>query len=315
MNMKMGLMKLAMPLFLAIACGFTQGFAAPILGSSLDTFAVLGQQGVTNVPTSTIGGNLGSAPNASIGGGYTFTAGSLQANTALAQNAQINLTSAIGSVNSSGPGILITGGNLDAFEASHGGSIAPGTYMVPFATTNLTGQLILNGGGSNTAVWNFLFPSSLITSTTSTVIVQNVGNGAGVGLYWDVGSQATLNGPTFEGNVLAGTLIAVGRGVVIDCGRLASSTAQVTLISDTISDRCVSSRFESSNGFDQGGRTGGGGTSVPEPGTLGLMVLSGLMMLAAGCARKRSRNARATAPIRLVFAPGATRCPGRVCAR
>jgi hypothetical protein len=74
-------------------------------------------------------------------------------------------------------------------------------------------------------VWRFLFPSSLITSTTSTVIVQNVGDGAHVGLYWDVGSQATLNGPTFEGNVLAGTLIAVGKGVTIDCSRLASSTA------------------------------------------------------------------------------------------
>ena len=292
MNTKADVMKLAVPLFFAIAYGPTQGLATPILGSSLDTFAVLGQQGVTDVPTSTIGGNLGSAPNASIGGGYVFTAGSLQANTALAQNAQINLTSAIVALNSSGPGILITGGNLDAFEASHGGSIAPGTYTVPAATTNLTGQLILNGGGSNTAVWTFLFPSSLITSTTSTVLVQNVGSGAGVGIYWDVGSQATLNGPTFEGNVLAGTLIAVGKGVTIDCGRLASSTAQVTLIADTISTGCASTGFASSGGFDQGGGTtgggggGGSGTAVPEPGTLGLMVLSGLIMLGRRLRRK-----------------------------
>ena len=130
-----------------------------------------------------------------------------------------------------------------------------------------------------------MFPKSLITSTTSTVIVQNVGDGAHVGLYWDVGSQATLNGPTFEGNVLAGTLIAVGKGVTIDCGRLASSTAQVTLISDTVSKGCVSTRFGSSNGFDQGGRTTGGG-GVPEPGTLGLMALSGLMMLGRRLRRK-----------------------------
>jgi hypothetical protein len=289
MSTKMDVMKLAVPLFFAVAYGPAEGLAQSILGSSLDTFAVLGQQGVTDVPTSTIGGNLGSAPNASVGGGYVFSSGSLQANTALAQNAQIDLTSAILAVNSSGPGMLITGGNLDAFEASHGGSIAPGTYMVPAATTNLTGQLILNGGGSNTAVWNFLFPSSLTTSTTSSVIVQNVGNGAGVGLYWDVGTAATLNGPTFEGNVLAGTLIAVGKGVTIDCGRLASSTSQVTLISDTISTGCASTGFASSGGFDQGGGTtggGGGGTAVPEPGTLGLMALSGLMMLGARLRRK-----------------------------
>ena len=281
MNTKLDVLKLAVPLFFAIAYGPTQGLAAPILGSSLDTFAVLGQQGVTNVPTSTIGGNLGSAPNASIGGGYTFTAGSLQADTPLAQNAQINLTAAIVAVNSSGPGMTITGGNLDAFEALNGGSIAPGTYTVPAAATNLTGALILNGAGSDTAVWNFLFPSSLITSTTSTVVVQNVGDGAHVGLYWDVGSQATLNGSTFEGNVLAGTAITVGSGVTIDCGRLASSTAQVTLIMDTISTKCAS------NGFDQGGRTtGGGGGGVPEPGTLGLMALSGLMMLGRRLRRK-----------------------------
>src|ERR1700720_124425 len=128
MNTKVDVMKLAVPLFFAIAYGPTQGLATPILGSSLDTFAVLGQQGVTDVPTSTIGGNLGSARNASIGGGYGFTSGSLQTNTVLAHNAQINLTFGIVSLNSSGPGTLIIGGNLDAIEASHGGSIAPGTY-------------------------------------------------------------------------------------------------------------------------------------------------------------------------------------------
>src|ERR1700730_6346875 len=68
MNTKIGVMKLAVPLFFAIAYGPAQGLAQSILGSSLDTFAVLGQQGVTNVPTSTIGGNLGSAPTGSVRG-------------------------------------------------------------------------------------------------------------------------------------------------------------------------------------------------------------------------------------------------------
>jgi hypothetical protein len=280
MNTKIGLMKLAALSFFAIACGSTQGLAAPILGPSLDTFAVLGHTGVTNAgAASTIGGNLGSAPTPSITGVYTFTSGSLQADTLLAQNAQLDLTAAIGIVKSGGSGITIVDGNLDGYAASHNGSIAPGTYTVNAATTNLTNTLILNGGGSDTAVWNFLFPSSLITSTGSKVIVTNVGDGAHVGLYWDVLSQATLNGSTFEGNVLAGTLIAVGSGLTIDCGRLASSTAAVTLISDTISTSCVS------DGFDQGGGTTGG-TAVPEPGTLGLMVLSGLMMLSGRLRRK-----------------------------
>ena len=70
------LKKLAIPLFVALAYGPAQGWATPILAPDLASFAVLGAAGVTNVPTSTIGGNLGSAPNPSVGGGYIFTSGS-----------------------------------------------------------------------------------------------------------------------------------------------------------------------------------------------------------------------------------------------
>lgn len=52
---------------IGVLCSASAAWAAPILGSDLASFAVLGAQGVTNVPTSTIGGNLGSAPNGSVG--------------------------------------------------------------------------------------------------------------------------------------------------------------------------------------------------------------------------------------------------------
>src|SRR5674476_347525 len=79
--------------------GASPAWAAPILGADLASFAVLGATGVTNVPVSIISGNLGSAPNASVGGGYIFTAGSLQPNTLLAQHAQVELDAAILAVN------------------------------------------------------------------------------------------------------------------------------------------------------------------------------------------------------------------------
>ncbi|MDO8478213.1 MAG: ice-binding family protein [Candidatus Rokubacteria bacterium] len=247
--------KLAIPFLVALAYGPAQGFAAPIFPEDLASFAVLAAAGVTNVATSTIGGNLGSAPDPSVGGGYDFTFGSLQPNTALAQNAQIQLDAAILAVNAFGPGLTL-GADLT-------GTIFPGIYTVLAGVTNLSGALILDGQGDSNAVWIFLFASTLITSEDSTVTVLNVGDGAGVGLYWSVGSAATLDGDTFAGNVLAHDLISSNGDLTLACGRLLSAETQVTLIHDKISIGCEGVGF-GSGGFDQVG----GGRIVPEPATL-----------------------------------------------
>lgn len=257
--------KLAVPLFVALGYAPALVTATPILGTDLASFAVLGAAGVTNVPTSTIGGNLGSAPNASVGGGYIFTSGSAHANTTLAQQAQLDLDAAILAVNGMGPGLTI-GSDLT-------GTIFPGIYTVPAAATNLSGALLLDGGGNNDAMWVFLFPSTLITSSTSTVTVVNVGDGANVGLYWSVGSAATLNGFTFAGNVLANDLISSDGNLTIGCGRLLSAESQVTLIQDNISIGCTESINPGGPSTPNPGFAGSPIERVPEPGSFLLFVL------------------------------------------
>jgi hypothetical protein len=191
-------------------------------------------------------------------------------------------------VNAFGPGTNI-GSSLDAWQAGHGGVITPGTYTVVHnSIANLAGNLFLDGLGSSTAVWNFLFTSDLVTSSISNVSVQNVGSGNNVGLYWTVASAATLNGPTFAGNVLAHNLISSDGNLTIACGRLLSAETQVTLIQDSIS---ITGCQNTSGGYDQGNVSeGGGGGTVPEPATLALTLI-GLLGLASTWARRQASPA------------------------
>ena len=270
---------------LGTLCGPSQLWAASILGSA-DSFAVLGGSAVTNVPTSAVVGNVGvwssgganaitgfnSSPGVAVSDPQV-TGGLVHAGTAVAQLAQGGLTNAITSLGLMGTGTLLAADLV-------GLTLVPGVYTVPAGVSNLTGTLTLDGGGNANAAWVFQMPSTLITSSGSVVDVINTGSGAG--LYWNVGSSATLDTTTsFQGNILALTSISLNTGATIGCGRALANTGAVNMDTNTFSIDCLA------NGLS-GGLTGIP-TPIPEPETYALM-LAGLGLVGMVAQRRRTQR-------------------------
>ena len=173
-------------------------------------FAVLAGTTVTNTGPSTVAGSLGVDPGSAVTGfpPGTVSDGTIQAADAVALGAQDDLTTAYGQAAGEGPPTA-EGADLG------GDTLVPGVYQssTPDGPLALTGTLTLNGAG----VYIFQTGSTLTANTDSTVVLE--GGASACDVFWQVGSQATLNGPTFVGTVMANTTIAVGSSVTVD-GRL-----------------------------------------------------------------------------------------------
>lgn len=250
-------------MFLAILTALlstsTHVFAASILGANLSSFAVLGGSTVTNIRTSAIVGNVGVSPGSSITG-FNSTAGAavsdpqvtdglVNTTTPLAASAQAELVAARTNLSNMGAGSTLSADLT-------GLTILPGVYTVPYAVSNLTGAVTLDGQGIANAIWVFQLPSTLITSSDS--IVNFINEGAGSQVFWNVGSSATLGTSSlFEGNILALTSITLNNKATIDCGRALANIGAVTMDMNTIT-KC---------------------TPVPEPSSmvLGLMSLGSIL--------------------------------------
>jgi hypothetical protein len=238
---------------LGFLCLEDRRMLASILGTA-ESFAVLGASTVTNTGPTTITGDTGVYPGPSITGfaippantvvegpgstglvaGPGLVTGTIYISHAVADQAQVDTTTAYLGLAAMPFTSNLTGQDLG------GQTLTPGVYHFD-SSAQLTGTLTLDAEGNDNAFWVFQIGSTLTTASASTVQVINFGSNGGsdVGLFWQVGSSATLGTSTsFEGNILALASISLNTSATILNGRALAQTGAVTLDTNTISNVC-----------------------------------------------------------------------------
>jgi hypothetical protein len=202
--------------------GGASAAATPVPLATTTTFGVLAGGGITNTGAVTVNGDIGTfATTTETGPGPLTLNGVDHAGDAVTQQAKLDLVTAYLNAQAQGPTMPIV--------ADLGGqTLVAGVYNSASAV-GLTGNLILDGANDPNSVFVFQAGSSLTTATNSSITLIRGAQSCNV--FWQVGTDATLNGTSFVGTVLALNSITAGGGSFN--GRLLAQIAAVTLDAGT----------------------------------------------------------------------------------
>jgi hypothetical protein len=208
-------------------------------------FAVLAGTAVTDIPTSSITGNVGLSPaagtnyagltQAEVTGSIYSTDGTGPAgnvnNPALLTTAKNDLTTAYVAAAGQPPTSTFNAGD----NQLGGQTLTAGVYAFGHASTaNITAAspLVLNGQGDPNSVFVFQASSDLITASNSVVQLENGAQACNV--FWEVGSSATLgSSSTFVGTLMALTSATLNSAATVQ-GRILARNGAVSLDANTI---------------------------------------------------------------------------------
>jgi hypothetical protein len=215
--------------------------------NSARNYVILAGSEISNIPTSSITGNIGISPAAAAfitGFSMVYTAGDAQSTSAqvtgnlyasdYAAPTPATLTAAQGDLttaynNAAGrtsTDIVLISGNIGGL------TLTPGLYKSSGSLEISSGDLTLDAKGNVDAVFIIQIASTLNTTSGRKVILA--GGAKASNIFWQVGTSATLGTTSvFKGTIMADQSISMGTGASID-GRLLARIAAVTLEGNTL---------------------------------------------------------------------------------